>query len=90
MGRDELPPAGDDAQDRAARDAADERWLSFQRDALAGIDITSAADLDEACDVLDDATLALVLATNPLAPESEAALPARVQEFLRKARQGIN
>jgi hypothetical protein len=78
-------PTGDDA-----KDAAHERLLALQREALAEMEIASADDLDHALDVLGDAALAQVLAAHPLAPESEAALPDRVQELLRKARRGIN
>jgi hypothetical protein len=71
---------GDEAEAAAA-----ERLVAFQRDALAEAD-----GLDDICDVLDDAMLAHVLATNPLAPESEAALPERVRELLHKARRSLN
>jgi hypothetical protein len=68
-----------------AQNAAAERLVNFQLDAVAEAD-----SLDDICDVLDDAMLAHVLAVHPLAPESEAALPKRVRLLLRKARRGLN
>lgn len=82
---DDRAPAGSDAAS-----AAGGRLLAFQREALAEIEIASADDLDEVLDLLADVTLARVLATSPLAPVSEAALPEHVRELLRQARWGIN
>jgi hypothetical protein len=79
------PPAGDDAKDAAA-----ERLVAFQRDALEEIEIATAEDLDGALQVLSDATLAHVLATSPLSPDAEEALPEHVRDLLRKARRSIN
>jgi hypothetical protein len=61
-------PTGDDA-----KDAAHERLLALQREALAEMEIASADDLDHALDVLGDAALAQVLAAHPLASAEGAA-----------------
>jgi hypothetical protein len=61
---------GNDAQDRAAKDAEQERFLAFLRDAIAPVEIATTDDLERADQALDDAMLAHVLATNPLAPRA--------------------
>jgi hypothetical protein len=78
-------PAGNEAAD-----AASERLLAFQREALGQAEIASADDLDDALQVLGDAALAHILAASPLSPEAEAALPEHIRELLRQARRGIN
>lgn len=82
---DDQPPAGNDGAD-----AASERLLAFQREALAETEIAPADDLDDALQILGDATLAHVLGATPLSPEAEATLPEHVQVLLRQARRGIN
>jgi hypothetical protein len=79
------PLVGDDAKDAAA-----ERLVAFQYDALPEMQIATTEDLDVVCDVISDAMLAHVLATSPWRQRTKAALPVRVQELLRKARRNLN